>query len=217
MTVLSGGLVYEWTEETSDYGLIQPYSNGTAQLLPDYMTLQNQYNKVNISLLETSNNTATSISAPECNANLLSSGSFSTNFTIPDPPAGAGALISSGVTSAPTGSIVSVTQTSVQVSVYATDGAPIENLRISAASGANHPGASSLSTGAAPSSKASATATSGSSKASGTGSSTGAAASASKSSSAAAFRIDGGSAGSGSGGLAAGLAAAAMGVVAFAL
>ncbi|TKA83179.1 hypothetical protein B0A55_00715 [Friedmanniomyces simplex] len=173
MTTLSGGLVYEFTQEASDFGLVQTYSNGTAQLLGDYDTLMSQYNKVNVTLLESSNSTATSLQPPQCNSNLISNDGFSTDFNIPNPPSGAEQLISSGVSNAPTGSIVSVTRTSVQMAVYATNGGQVSGLKIQPASTANRPGqnGSGLSTGAA----ASATASSGTGSSSAGGNATGSA------------------------------------------
>ncbi|KAK4574647.1 Glycolipid anchored surface protein 4 precursor [Recurvomyces mirabilis] len=207
MTTLSGGLVYEWTQGTDDFGLVQTYGNGSLQLLGDYDTLMSQYAKLNITLLESSNSTATSLTPPKCNANLISGDGFSTDFSIPQPPSGAQQLISAGVSSAPTGSIVSVTQTSVQLPVYATNGGEISGLKIQAVSTANHPGqASGLSTGNVPGATASGSGAS--SRPSGTGSTTGSAASATTSSGAyrAEAQIHRGA-----------FAAAAMGVVAFAL
>jgi len=139
MTVMSGGLVYEWTQETSNYGLVQVYSNNSAQLLQDYNTLQSQYNKLNVTLLESANSTATALTPPACGASLISGDGFPTNFTIPSPPSGANAVISSGISNAPTGSIVPVTQTSVAVPVYDVNGAAINNLAIAATSGSNTP------------------------------------------------------------------------------
>jgi 1,3-beta-glucanosyltransferase GAS5 len=40
--VFSGGLVYEWTQETNDYGLVN-LSNGNITLLQDYYNLQTQF------------------------------------------------------------------------------------------------------------------------------------------------------------------------------
>lgn len=143
MTMLSGGLVYEWTQDTSDYGLVQVYSNESLQLLGDYVTLQAKYAEVNITLLDTTNSTATAIAAPSCAASLISSDGFPTNWTLPSAPSGASAIIASGISSgaAVTGSIVSVTQTSVQLPVYNTAGALITGLVIEARSSANDPGA----------------------------------------------------------------------------
>ncbi|KAK4895431.1 Glycolipid anchored surface protein 4 precursor [Elasticomyces elasticus] len=200
MTTLSGGLVYEFTQETSNYGLVSTYSNGTAQLLGDYDTLMNQYNKLNLTLLESSNSTATSLKPPKCSAGLISNDGFSTDFTIPDPPSGAEALISSGVSSAPTGAIVSVTRTSVQAAVYATNGGQISGLAIQAASSANRPGqnGSRLSTASVSSASPTSSSASRTSMASGSASATGSAAgtatengaAASASASSGAFKID---------------------------
>ena len=207
MTVMSGGLVYEFTQETSNFGLVSTYENGTAQLLGDYDTLMAKYDQLNITLLESSNSTATSLTPPTCNASLISTDGFSTDFTIPDPPSGASALIASGVSSAPTGSIVSVTQTTVGVAVYATNGGQLDGLKITPQSGANVPGQNSggVSTGAASSTG---TAASGSGGSSATATATESAASASSTSGARPTDAS----------LArAGLAAAAVGLAAFAL
>lgn len=160
MTTLSGGLVYEWTQEESDYGIINVYSNGSAELRPDYDVLMQQYNSLDNSLITASNDTATSLQPPQCDSSLISSDGFSTDFDIPDPPQGAQALIDNGVRNAPAGSIVRVTQTVVQVPVYATNGGPLKGLKIASRSDANLPGADAASTGA-PGSTASATGGSG--------------------------------------------------------
>ncbi|EME40514.1 glycoside hydrolase family 72 protein [Dothistroma septosporum NZE10] len=140
MTVLSGGLVYEWTQETSNYGLVQDNSNGSATLLPDFDTLLAQYQKLNVTLITTQNETATNLQPPRCSSGLISSSGFSTDFDVPQPPSGAEALISRGVSNAPTGTIVAIKQTQVQVPVYATNGGELQGLAIKPADGANHPG-----------------------------------------------------------------------------
>lgn len=160
MTALSGGLVYEWTQETSNYGIVQAYSNASVQLLSDYNALQGQLNKLNVTLLESSNSTATALTPPACGASLISSDGFSTSFDIPSPPDGAAAVISSGVSSAPTGSIVSVTQTSVGVPVYATNGGLISNLAIKPTSGSNTPSGDDTGASASPVSSGSRTSSS---------------------------------------------------------
>jgi 1,3-beta-glucanosyltransferase GAS5 len=43
-SVFSGGLVYEWTQEVSDYGLVD-LSNGNLTLLPDYNNLKSEFQK----------------------------------------------------------------------------------------------------------------------------------------------------------------------------
>lgn len=167
MTVLSGGLVYEWSQETSDYGLVSINSNGSLNLLGDYDTLQSQYATINVTLLESSNSTATAITPPNCAASLITESGFASAFSIPSAPSGAAAVISSGISSAPTGSIVSVTQTSVQVPVYATDGAQITGLVINPVTGANTPSSSTSSTSSKSGSSRTSSASGSSSKSSG--------------------------------------------------
>lgn len=168
MTVLSGGLVYEWTQEASNFGLINVNQNGSASLRSDFDTLQSQYNKLNITLITAQNETATNLEPPRCSAGLISNDGFSTNFDIPQPPNGAEALISRGVSNAPTGSIVAVTQTSVDTPVYATNGGELQNLVIKPAEGANRPGgANGLTTASVSGSGSSPSGSSGSSSSSG--------------------------------------------------
>ena len=45
--VFSGGLVYEWTQEVSNYGLVD-LSQGKITLLPDYTNLKSQFTKTPI-------------------------------------------------------------------------------------------------------------------------------------------------------------------------
>lgn len=139
MTTLSGGLVYEWSQEDSNYGLVDIYTNGSLQLRGDYNSLQKQYNKLNMTLLEAHNSTATSKNPPTCAKDLISGDGFVTEWNIPTPPPGANEVISSGISNAPTGTIVSVTQTSVKSPVYATDGSEISDLVIKATNGSNVP------------------------------------------------------------------------------
>ncbi|KAH0290239.1 hypothetical protein M436DRAFT_65247 [Aureobasidium namibiae CBS 147.97] len=139
MTVMSGGLVYEWSQEDNNYGLVNISSDGSARLRSDYNSLMEQYSRINITLLEASNDTATSITAPRCSSDLIEADDFSDEFDIPSRPSGVDALISSGISSAPTGSLVSVTATAVALPVYGVDGASMSNLAITVTSEANRP------------------------------------------------------------------------------
>ena len=98
MTVMSGGLVYEWTQEESNYGIIEAYDNGTAQLRSDYDALAGKYNQLNVTLLESSNSTATKLQPPRCKSDLISNDGFSIDFNVPEQPDGAQVRIpSSGI------------------------------------------------------------------------------------------------------------------------
>jgi hypothetical protein len=49
--VFSGGLAYEYTQETNDFGLVKISSSGDAQTIADYKTLQGQFSKVDVDTL----------------------------------------------------------------------------------------------------------------------------------------------------------------------
>jgi len=146
MTVMSGGLVYEFTQGSNNYGVVSVANNGSATLLPDFVNLQGQLNQLNVTLLQSGNSTAQSANPPACASSLISSSGFSNNFNIPSAPQGAAALISNGVQSAQTGSIVSVTATSVQIPCFGTGGALLNNLILHAVNGPNVPNGANAAT-----------------------------------------------------------------------
>ncbi|KAJ5718547.1 CAZyme family GH72 [Penicillium malachiteum] len=114
----SGGLVYEWTEESNEYGLVQVNDNGTITTLIDFDNLQTQFNKLDMSRIESSNKTQTSIDPPTCAADLITSSSFYNSWDLPAAPSKVSTYIKSGLPNANTGSLVSVSSTSIPVTVY---------------------------------------------------------------------------------------------------
>ena len=130
MTALSGGLVYEFTQETSNFGLINVNDNSSAELLIDYDNLQSQMAKLNVSLLQSSSASATQAQPPACSPGVVSSSQFGANFKIPNTPSGAQDLINNGLSNPQQGKIVTVQSTAVPMPVYATNGSQIENLAI---------------------------------------------------------------------------------------
>ena len=137
MTVMSGGLIFEWTQEDNNYGIVDAYPNGTVHLRGVYDALAEKYGELNMTLIENHNNTATNLKAPKCNADLIGDNGISKDFDLPSVPDGVEALISSGVSNPPKGSIVPVTKTTVDVPVYATSGGKISGLEISPANGSD--------------------------------------------------------------------------------
>jgi hypothetical protein len=129
-TVMSGGLVYEYSQEVSNYGLVILNNDGSAQLRADYGNLQSQYKKLNFTLLESQNSTATSITPPACDAKLISSSSFNNSFTLPDIPSGAQDLIDNGISNPNQGKLVPVTTTKVSQTVKDANGNIINGLAI---------------------------------------------------------------------------------------
>lgn len=149
LTGFSGGLVYQYTEDTNNFGLVTINSDGSVTILQDYVNLQSQYATLDLTTLQTKNATAASLTLPVCDASLITGTiGFSTNFTLPDQPAGVSSLIKNGAPGASTGSIVSVTSTAIAVVVTPLSGAATSTLSITAASSANTP-ASTTATAAA--------------------------------------------------------------------
>jgi hypothetical protein len=128
--VLSGGLVYEFSQEPSDYGLVTINTDGSANLLSDFDSLQKQYNALNVTALQGVAAQNTTSTPPKCSSSLITNQGFATNFTIPSPPLGAEDLINNGIQNAPVGKIVTVSTTTVSQSVKGSNGQTISNLAI---------------------------------------------------------------------------------------
>ncbi|KAK5560849.1 Glycolipid anchored surface protein 4 precursor [Exophiala xenobiotica] len=128
--VFSGGLIYEYSEEPNNYGLVNLNDNGTVSLLVDYDNLRTQYDSLDIALLEKANATATSLTPPACAVSLLSGTNFTMSFAIPDRPDGVDALIQNGVSGNSSDSTNAVTNTKPSQTVYATNGQEISGLQL---------------------------------------------------------------------------------------
>ncbi|EAT83686.2 hypothetical protein SNOG_08518 [Parastagonospora nodorum SN15] len=142
MTALSGGLVYEYSQEEQDYGLVQVNSNGSVTLRTDYDNLQGQYNKLDTGLLESTNPSSTSIKAPACASGLISAEQFSKNFTIPAVCPNCQSLIDNGISNPKNGKLVDVSATKPKQQIYGSNGALIQGLSLNKISndGVNAPG-----------------------------------------------------------------------------
>jgi 1,3-beta-glucanosyltransferase GAS3 len=128
--VLSGGMVYEFSQEVSNFGLVNINSDGSANLLPDFNTLQKQFSTLNVTALQGLPAQNTSVVPPKCSSSLISASTFDSNFTLPAVPPGAQALIDNGISNAPVGKIVPVTKTAVSQTVKDTSGNVIQGLAI---------------------------------------------------------------------------------------
>lgn len=157
---LSGALVYEFTQEANNYGLVQLNDNGTVSLLVDFENLKSQYSKLDFSSITASNSSQTAISAPVCDPKQITS-NITTNFTIPARVDGIDDLIKNGVTTnVSVGALVSVSSSSIPQTVYDANGNELSGLKLNVlANGtANTPSNSTSSTtGTSTSSSASST------------------------------------------------------------
>ena len=155
MQSFSGGLIYQWTQDQNNYGIVQVNSDGSAKLLADYATIQTQLGKINNQTITTKNESATNVQPAACDPSLLGNPAFNATWDIPPQPSGVKSLISAGV-GGPTGSLTNVANTQVTQAVQDANGNPIQNLQITKTQNSNSPGAagsnskSSGSKGAAP-------------------------------------------------------------------
>lgn len=142
MTSLSGGLVYEYSQEEADYGLVVINSNGSVTLRTDYDNLKTQYNKLDIKLIESTTAQSSQIKAPDCSDKLISAKNFSKNFTIPAVCPDCQALIDNGIKSPQNGKLQTVKDTKVKQAIYGSNNAEIKGMELTilANDGSNIPG-----------------------------------------------------------------------------
>lgn len=153
MPVMSGGLIYEYSQEASNFGLVQINDDGSAQLLQDYHTLAAQYAKLDFSSVEGGKPAATTPNPPQCDASLIQEVGFDNNFTLPSvPDDGSQDVINNGVSPKPSGQFVPITDWTVKLTVKDVDGSVIQNLAVKPLNGeANQPGTNTGSSVPAPS------------------------------------------------------------------
>lgn len=119
---LSGALVYEFTQEANDYGLVEFNSNGTISLLVDFENLRSQYNKLDLSAITASNSTQTAIEAPVCDPSFITS-NITKDFDVPARVSGIDTMITNGyTTNVSVGALVSVSTTKLSETVYDSEG-----------------------------------------------------------------------------------------------
>ncbi|KAJ5584818.1 1-3-beta-glucanosyltransferase gel2 [Penicillium hispanicum] len=141
----SGGLVYEWTEEDNQYGLIKVNSDGSVTLRTDYDNLKTQFSKIDMSRIESSNTSQSSIKAETCSPSLITESTFYNAWDLPKAPSKVSDYISSGLPSASTGALTSVTATSFTQSVTDANGSKVTGVTLKIMSGdeSNSPSSSS--------------------------------------------------------------------------
>lgn len=142
MTALSGGLVYEYTQEEQDYGLVVVSQNGSISLRKDYDNLQSQYNRLDRELIQSTNPASTNIKPPACAPSLITAQQFSKNFTIPAVCPGCQSVIDNGISNPNNGKLQDVTATRPKQQVFGSNGALVQGLELNrlTGDGVNGPG-----------------------------------------------------------------------------
>lgn len=108
--VFSGGIVFEYTQGTNNYGLVNVSADGSAQLMADFYTLKNQFASLNFTGIQGMAPPSNSPTAPVCSASLIQNSGFATDFAIPAKPPGTQEIVDAGVSPAPSGKIVTIGQ-----------------------------------------------------------------------------------------------------------
>ncbi|KAK4115471.1 glycoside hydrolase family 72 protein [Canariomyces notabilis] len=129
--VFSGGIVYEYTQESNNYGLVEMNEDGTAKLRGDFETLQAQYAKLNFTEIQSQKPpTGETPKPPACSPSLITTKGFNNNFTIPVPPPGAEEIIKNGVSPKPSGKLIEISDWTVKYEVRNSNGNVITNLAV---------------------------------------------------------------------------------------
>jgi 1,3-beta-glucanosyltransferase GAS3 len=137
----SGGVVYEYTEEANDFGLVVLNADGSAELRVDYDNFQKQLAKLNFTELQSISSVTAAIPFPKCAASLITNKDFPSNFSaIPEPPNdGLAELIVNGVANPKNGKIVTISDLKVKQTVKNSDGTVITGLEVKRLTGGNIP------------------------------------------------------------------------------
>lgn len=130
-TVFSGGVVYEYTQEKNNYGLVDMKEDGSATLMKDFLSLKAQYAKLNFTEIQGKKAPSTAAPAPPvCDSKLITTEGFYSNFTLPVLPPNATEIIENGVSPKPVGKLVEIKDWKVKFTVKNPDGTVISNLAV---------------------------------------------------------------------------------------
>lgn len=126
----SGGVVYEYTQEANNYGLVNMSSNNEVQLRTDFHTLQKQYAAINFQQVQSVAAATTSVTIPKCSKSLIKQAQFNKNFTLPAVPPKTQPLINNGIKPAPVGKLVTISNWDVTYKVTDVNGNVVSNLKV---------------------------------------------------------------------------------------
>ncbi|KAL5629442.1 hypothetical protein BROUX41_001048 [Berkeleyomyces rouxiae] len=129
--VFSGGLVYEWTQEDNNYGLVKVNSNGSVSLLGDFNRLYTHYRMLNIDALQGKPPKSTG-QAPTCDFSLLTTKGFQSKWDIPAIPESDGSdkILKDGVSPAPVGKLVQISDFTVKHQFFDASGKEMTDVKI---------------------------------------------------------------------------------------
>lgn len=127
--VFSGGLVYEYSEEPNEYGLVVINSDGSVDLKVDYVNLIDQYNKIDLTALTAANGSATGRTAPSCGSIQMTS-NLTNSFAVPARLSQIQDMIDNGVDGTFPKGFAQVTNTNEAATVKNPDGSTLTGLQL---------------------------------------------------------------------------------------
>lgn len=130
VNTFSGGLVYEYSQEASDYGVVEVSSNGDISYLEDFPYLQEQYQNATIPTIYEDDIEDTE--APECDADRITAiySDFGADFDLPELDE-IKQLIEYGVNASRVGEILSdVSARSSNYTIYNTGSAVVDDATV---------------------------------------------------------------------------------------
>lgn len=127
---MCGGLIYEYSQEANEYGLVYLGGKDNTTLLVDYENLAVQFSKLDIKKLQSLDPSTTTIKPPSCKPGLITSKGFHKMFTLPMRPAGVQDLIKNGIKNPPKGKIVQVKNTKPDGKIFNREGKLLKNLEL---------------------------------------------------------------------------------------
>jgi hypothetical protein len=125
----SGGVVYEYTMEDNNYGLVN-ISGDTLTILSDFNRLKDKFAEIKWKSVQSEKASGNAPKAPACRSSLINNTDFDSNFTLPRPPPGAQELIDDGISPKPKGKIVKITDYKVSMEVRDPDGDEVTGLKV---------------------------------------------------------------------------------------
>ncbi|KAK0674748.1 Glucanosyltransferase-domain-containing protein [Cercophora samala] len=128
--VFAGGVVYEYTQEANNYGIVNMTEEGPATLMSDFYSLRDQYAKLDFKKLQSLKPKASTPKPVSCSPKLITVDGFQSNFTLPVLPPGAEEIIKNGVSPKPKGKLVEISDWKVKYEVRNADGTVIKDLAV---------------------------------------------------------------------------------------
>lgn len=127
--VFSGGIVYEYTEEANEYGLVTINDDSSIDLSEDYTNIMDRYSEIDLEALTAANSTATNRVPPTCEPGMITS-NLTDSFEIPEQLSAISDMIKNGVDGTyPTGT-TDVSNTAEVATVRNSDGTELQGLEL---------------------------------------------------------------------------------------